>query len=63
VRAIIAMARSLKLEVVAEGVETEAQLAFLREHRCDEIQGYLVAAPMPAEDLQGALRVTAERAH
>jgi diguanylate cyclase (GGDEF)-like protein/PAS domain S-box-containing protein len=56
VRAIIAMARSLKLEVVAEGVETDAQLAFLREHRCDEFQGYLVAPPMSAEALAGRLR-------
>jgi diguanylate cyclase (GGDEF)-like protein/PAS domain S-box-containing protein len=62
VRAIIAMARSLKLEVVAEGVETEAQLAFLREHHCDEIQGYLVAAPMPAEAFQAALRAAPEHA-
>jgi len=59
VRAIIAMARSLKLEVVAEGVETQAQLAFLREHRCDEFQGYLVAAPMNADALVPSLRALA----
>jgi diguanylate cyclase (GGDEF)-like protein/PAS domain S-box-containing protein len=62
VRAIIAMARSLKLDVLAEGVETEAQLAFLREHRCDEIQGYLVAKPMRAEELRALLPMSAARA-
>jgi diguanylate cyclase (GGDEF)-like protein/PAS domain S-box-containing protein len=47
-RAIIAMAHNLRLKVVAEGVETPEQYAFLREHRCDYIQGYLVCHPMPA---------------
>ncbi len=47
--AIIAMARALKLKVVAEGVETEQQLAFLRERECDEAQGYLFSKPIPAE--------------
>jgi diguanylate cyclase (GGDEF)-like protein/PAS domain S-box-containing protein len=49
--AIIAMGRALGLEVVAEGVETAEQLAFLREHRCDEMQGYLLSRPVPADDL------------
>jgi EAL domain-containing protein (putative c-di-GMP-specific phosphodiesterase class I) len=47
--AIIAMAHALELKVVAEGVETEAHLAFLREQGCDEVQGYLLGRPMPAE--------------
>jgi len=48
-RLIIAMAHSLKLKVVAEGVETEEQLSFLRFHQCDELQGYLFSKPVPAE--------------
>lgn len=46
---IIAMGHSLSLKVVAEGVETPGQLQFLREHGCDEVQGYWVAPPMPRE--------------
>jgi diguanylate cyclase (GGDEF)-like protein/PAS domain S-box-containing protein len=52
---IINLARSLKLTVVAEGVETEAQLAFLEAHGCDEIQGYFFARPMTADDCTQAL--------
>ncbi|MCJ0825564.1 EAL domain-containing protein [Luteimonas sp. 50] len=46
---IIAMARALGINVVAEGVETEAQLQFLRAHRCDEIQGYWLSPPLEAQ--------------
>ena len=47
--AMIAMAHALELKVIAEGVETEQQLAFLRSRQCDEMQGYLFSPPVPAE--------------
>ncbi|HSW12201.1 MAG TPA: GGDEF domain-containing phosphodiesterase, partial [Solimonas sp.] len=50
VSAIIAMARSLQMSVVAEGVETAEQFAYLRERRCDEVQGFLLGRPVPAKD-------------
>ncbi|MYM91980.1 EAL domain-containing protein, partial [Rugamonas sp. FT82W] len=56
VDAIIAMAHSLKLEVVAEGVETAAQLAYLGRQRCDQIQGYHYSRPLPAAQLERLLR-------
>jgi len=49
--AIIVMAQSLKLKVVAEGVETEEQLRYLREHGCHVMQGYLFSKPLPAEEM------------
>ncbi len=49
VTGIIALAHSLRLEVVAEGVETESQLQFLREKSCDLIQGYYLSVPIPAD--------------
>ena len=55
-RAIIAMAHSLSLEVVAEGVEQAAQLDFLRRHGCDEIQGYLISRPLEADAFAALLR-------
>ncbi len=58
--AIIAMAHNLDLLVVAEGVETEAQKAYLLSHHCDQIQGYLISKPLPAEQLENAFLATAE---
>src|SRR5258706_56891 len=55
--AIISLAHNLKLTVVAEGVETEAQLRFLRSHGCDEMQGYYFARP---KDLEDCTRLLAE---
>jgi diguanylate cyclase (GGDEF)-like protein/PAS domain S-box-containing protein len=49
IRAVIGLARGLNLPVVAEGVETEEQLAFLSDEACDEVQGYLIGRPGPIE--------------
>lgn len=56
VRAIITMAHSLGLKVVAEGVENEAQTRFLMDHRCDFAQGYFYGRPMPESDFLQWLR-------
>jgi len=53
--AIIRMAHSLKLEVIAEGVETEAQLDFLRNHGCDQVQGYYFSKSLPVAELEKLL--------
>jgi predicted signal transduction protein with EAL and GGDEF domain len=60
--AIISMAKSLKLNVIAEGVEDEAQMTFLRAHHCDEIQGYYFSKPLAPEDAAVKLRGTAVHA-
>ncbi len=54
--AIIQMAHSLSLKVVAEGVETQAELDFLRKHKCDEMQGYLFSAPLPKSKFEQLLK-------
>jgi diguanylate cyclase (GGDEF)-like protein/PAS domain S-box-containing protein len=56
VAAIITMARSLKLTVVAEAVETEEQLSLLRSLQCDQMQGYLFSRPLPADETEKLLR-------
>jgi EAL domain-containing protein (putative c-di-GMP-specific phosphodiesterase class I) len=50
VLSIISLAHNLRLHVIAEGVETEAQLAYLQKHGCDEMQGYYFSRPLSAED-------------
>ena len=55
VMAIIVMAHQLNIRVVAKGVETEAQLAFLRAHGCDEYQGCYFSRPLPADALYAKL--------
>jgi diguanylate cyclase (GGDEF)-like protein/PAS domain S-box-containing protein len=54
--AIISMAKSLNLKVIAEGVENEAQMTFLRAHRCDEIQGYYFSKPLTVDKVADKLR-------
>jgi diguanylate cyclase (GGDEF)-like protein len=56
VETIIAMARALRRDVIAEGVETEAQLAFLQERRCFCVQGYYMSEPLPTEEFVRFLR-------
>jgi diguanylate cyclase (GGDEF)-like protein/PAS domain S-box-containing protein len=56
VMSIIALAHNLKLHVIAEGVETKEQLAYLRHHRCDAIQGHYFSRPLPADEIEKILR-------
>jgi diguanylate cyclase (GGDEF)-like protein/PAS domain S-box-containing protein len=56
VRAIIQMAHSLKLKTIAEGVESEEQARILGTFKCDEVQGYRFARPMPADELEAFVR-------
>ncbi len=56
VTAVVALAHSLKLSVVAEGVETEGQLSFLKSHDCDHVQGYIFSHPLTEENFLKTLR-------
>jgi len=60
-RAIIDMAHTLRLTVIAEGVETEAQASFLRAHGCEQGQGYLFARPAPAAEITARLQSMLEK--
>ena len=55
IKAIMALAKQLGLKVVAEGVEEESQLDFLKQNGCETIQGYLLGRPLPAEELEAVL--------
>jgi diguanylate cyclase (GGDEF)-like protein/PAS domain S-box-containing protein len=55
-RSVVSMAHSLRLQVIAEGVETEAQLAYLRRHACDQMQGYYFSRPVPADAFEQMLQ-------
>ena len=55
-RAIIHMAHSMRMKVIAEGVETKEHFEFLKELNCDEMQGYYFSPPTPAEKLEELLR-------
>ena len=55
-KAVISMGHQLNLKIIAEGVETEQQLAFLRANNCDEMQGYLFSEPVTAENIPALLR-------
>jgi EAL domain-containing protein (putative c-di-GMP-specific phosphodiesterase class I) len=55
IQAILGLGRSLKLPVIAEGVETPAQLAFLAEEGCNEVQGYLIGRPQPIAHYRGVV--------
>jgi len=61
--AIISMARSLNLKVIAEGVEDEAQMSFLRAHQCDEIQGYYFSKPLAVDQVADKLRGDSAEPH
>jgi diguanylate cyclase (GGDEF)-like protein/PAS domain S-box-containing protein len=61
--AIIGMAKSLNLKVIAEGVEDEAQMSFLRAHQCDEIQGYYFSKPLAVDKVAHKLRGDYRESH
>jgi EAL domain-containing protein (putative c-di-GMP-specific phosphodiesterase class I) len=62
VEAVISMGRSLKLRVIAEGVETQEQLAFLQAHQCDEAQGYYFSRPVLPHQFANMLETSLQEA-
>ena len=59
--AVISLGQKLNLRVIAEGVETDAQAAFLRDNNCDEMQGYLFSKPIPAQEIAELLSAKSPR--
>src|SRR5919202_2808087 len=55
ITALVALGHGLKLEVIAEGVETQEQLTFLRSIQCDSVQGYLLSRPLPVQEATSCL--------
>ncbi len=56
VKAVINLAHNMNLKVIAEGVENQAAFEFLRKQRCDQLQGYFISKPLPAEEFEKLLR-------
>ena len=63
ITSVVTLAKSLNLETVSEGVETQIQVDFLRDLGCDMIQGFFYYRPMPGNDFHELLRAQTERAH
>jgi EAL domain-containing protein (putative c-di-GMP-specific phosphodiesterase class I) len=63
VTSIIALAHNLKLHVIAEGVETAEQLVYLRQHGCDDVQGYYFSRPVPAAAFERLLAAPPRSCH
>ena len=61
IRAVISLGRSLGMTVVAEGIETEAQVQFLVDHLCDTGQGYFFGRPVDADAVEALLAASADR--
>ena len=57
---MISLGQKLNLRVIAEGVETDEQAAFLRDNNCDEMQGYHFSRPLPPKGIEELLKVTTE---